>query len=374
MDWQAYRRSSLWLVFLCCLVVCFTGQHVSAQVETEKRSFDVSEGYAINTLKEAAQQAEVEFIFSADLVKGVRTSSIQGEYLPLEAFSLMLAETSLEVFQHEQSGVYAITKVSEIKNLASENNPNQETEMKPRNNHWLKTLAAVLTLGIAATPGKIAAQEDENLDDVYDLSPFTVDASAEQGYVATQTLAGTRIASNLRDVPAQVDVMTMEFLEDVGAVSVDEAMLYSLNVENTQEYSSDPTGTDTQGVVELRGGLRVRGLGDASRTQNYFYTYFQSDTYNSSSVTLNSGPNAILYGLGSPAGIVNMDFRPAYFNNMHELRFRMDSEGSRRASILANRELIKGKLAVVVAGLYDDGRYYRKPSFDKKERIYAAAT
>jgi hypothetical protein len=37
----------------------FTGQHVSAQAEADKRSFDVSEGYAINTLKEAAQQAGV---------------------------------------------------------------------------------------------------------------------------------------------------------------------------------------------------------------------------------------------------------------------------------------------------------------------------
>ena len=63
----------------------------------------MSEGYAINTLKEAAQQAEVEFIFSADLVEGVRTSPIQGEFTPIEAFSLMLAETSLEVFQHKRS-------------------------------------------------------------------------------------------------------------------------------------------------------------------------------------------------------------------------------------------------------------------------------
>ena len=102
MTLQASCRSSLWYVFLCCLVLFFTGQQVSAQVENEKRSFDVSEGFAINALKEAARQADVEFIFSADLVRDVRTSSIQGEYTPLEAFSLMLAETSLAVFQNEQ--------------------------------------------------------------------------------------------------------------------------------------------------------------------------------------------------------------------------------------------------------------------------------
>ena len=42
---------------------------------------------------------------------------------------------------------------------------------------------------MALTGGQVAyAQED---DDIYDLSPFTVDASEDTGYTATATLAGT---------------------------------------------------------------------------------------------------------------------------------------------------------------------------------------
>jgi hypothetical protein len=67
-------------------------------VETEAKSLDLPEGPALNTLKEAALRREVEFIFSANLVIGVRTNSIQGSYTPLEAFSLMLDEISLRVW------------------------------------------------------------------------------------------------------------------------------------------------------------------------------------------------------------------------------------------------------------------------------------
>lgn len=118
----------------------------------ERVHFNVPAGLAVETLKEAAGQAKAEFIFSSDLVKGVRTPSVQGEFTPLEAFSLMLAETSLDVFQHEQSGVYAITKVSDIQIPELEPKPIEQTEMKTKSNNWFKTLAAVLTIGIAIEP------------------------------------------------------------------------------------------------------------------------------------------------------------------------------------------------------------------------------
>lgn len=65
---------------------------------------------ATETLKEAARQAEVEFIFSSDLVEGLRTPAIKGKYTPTDAFNLMLADSPFIVVQHQQSGVYSIQK------------------------------------------------------------------------------------------------------------------------------------------------------------------------------------------------------------------------------------------------------------------------
>jgi hypothetical protein len=234
----------------------------------------------------------------------------------------------------------------------------------------VRLAGAALTAFAVGCPPAIAQEAESSEQDVIELSPFVVDASSETGYRATQTLAGTRISSNLKDIPAQVDVMTAEFLDDVGAVTVEEAMLYSLNAENTQEYANNVSGNQTDGVIGLNSGSRVRGLGNASRTRDYFATYFQTDRYNSGGVTFNSGPNAILFGLGSPAGIMNQDSQQAYFNDRTRLEFRVDSENSYRGNFLVNREIIDGKLAVAVAGLYEDQELWKKPSFDRKKRAY----
>jgi len=361
-------------------VVFFTGQQVSAQVETEKRSFDVSEGYAINTLKEAAQQAEVEFIFSADLVKGVRTPSIQGEFTPLEAFSLMLAETSLAVFQHEQSGVYAITKVSDIPILELEQQPIEETEMNTKKNNWFKTLAAVLTLGLAGDLPPLQAQEDE--EKVYDLSPFEVEEGTDIGYLATQTLAGTRLKTNLKDVASSITVLTEEFIEDTGSTDIQDYLLYVANAESggyggsfigTTRGAAGNFFTDHSGYLNFNSNQRIRGLAAAGNTRDYFLSNIQSDAYNTERIDILRGPNAILFGLGSPAGIINTTLKSAFYANSNELELRYGSHGTTRSVLDVNRELIKDQLAVRVVGLYEDEKFKQKPAFKRDQRIYIAA-
>lgn len=56
------------------------------------------------------------------------------------------------------------------------------------------------------------------------LNPFAVSASSDVGYTATSTLGGTRLKSELRDVASQIDVLTAEFLEDIGALTLEEAL------------------------------------------------------------------------------------------------------------------------------------------------------
>lgn len=75
--------------------------------------FHVQEGLAVDTLKEAARQADVEFIFSSELVRSIRTSAINGKYTPFDGFELMLSGADVVVVQHQQSGVYSIQKTSD---------------------------------------------------------------------------------------------------------------------------------------------------------------------------------------------------------------------------------------------------------------------
>jgi outer membrane receptor for ferric coprogen and ferric-rhodotorulic acid len=67
----------------------------------------------------------------------------------------------------------------------------------------LGTTAALAGVARAATPaGQPAA------DVTVVLSPFTVGSDRDAGYAATETLAGTRLRTDLRDVGASLTILT----------------------------------------------------------------------------------------------------------------------------------------------------------------------
>src|SRR5829696_5027913 len=51
--------------------------------------------------------------------------------------------------------------------------------------------------------------------EVVELSPFTVNTTSDVGYVAENTLAGSRLNTRLRDTASSVAVFTKEFLDDL---------------------------------------------------------------------------------------------------------------------------------------------------------------
>ena len=55
------------------------------------------------------------------------------------------------------------------------------------------------------------------------LTPFEVSSEKDTGYAATETLAGTRMRTDLRDVGASLTILTPEFLRDLGVNSFDQA-------------------------------------------------------------------------------------------------------------------------------------------------------
>ena len=101
----------VWPDLILCLWILSTGLTGCAPESSEKTfRLNVEEGLATETLKEAARQSEVEFIFSSELVESLRTPAIKGKFTPTDAFNLMLADSPLVIVRHQQSGVYSIQK------------------------------------------------------------------------------------------------------------------------------------------------------------------------------------------------------------------------------------------------------------------------
>ncbi len=210
------------------------------------------------------------------------------------------------------------------------------------------------------------------------LSPFEVQVQKDNGYQATETLAGTRIRTDLKDVGGALSVYTKEFMRDIGATDNSSLLQYTTNAEvagTRGSYAGLGNGTsmDESGTLRAPGSAqRVRGLAAADNTRDFFITDIPWDSYNVDRIDIQRGPNAILFGLGSPAGIVNATTRNAEFRDKHEVQFRVGSYGSTRSAIDLNQEIIKNVLAVRLDAMWNNEKFQQKPAFQDDRRFYGA--
>lgn len=247
---------------------------------------------------------------------------------------------------------------------------------------YIRRISIPFFLSVSLTCFVNAQDNGDSEDDVYTLSPFSVDASENEGYRATNTLAGTRIKTRIKDIATAISVYTEAFLEDTASTNAEELLVYSAGTEvpglsgNFANVSAGGAATinDDAARRNPEGSTRVRGLAAADLARDYFPTSIPFDTYNTESITINRGSNSILFGLGSPAGIINNDTKKAFFGDEVEMQFRFDSFGSDRTIVDINKELVEDHLAVRLILLNEKRDYKIKPAFERDERIYAALT
>ena len=354
----------------------------SLGVSEKKRMHDVPSGEAVETLKIAAKNGRSEIVFASDLVAGYQTQSVKGRYTVGEALDLMLEGTPFEAVPVSDGKAYGIilraqkggneSARSETQ-LPPQKTPNQP--MKLENRKTTRTLGALLAL--AAAP-LVSAQDEDAGNEIYELSPFAVDAGDTSGYTARSSLAGTRLNTPLRDVASTVSVVTKQFLEDTNSTDLQELLVYTAGTEvngiggnfaNPNENRVVGAVQDTQ-FKRPASSNRVRGLATADLTRDYFSTIVPMDSYNTDRVVINRGANAILFGLGSPAGIINNNTIRPLFDNHGEVQLQIGSYGSVRGSLDLERVLIEDKLSVRFATLYKDREYAQDPAHEKDERIF----
>lgn len=233
----------------------------------------------------------------------------------------------------------------------------------------LKTLAAVLTLGIVGVQGHLNAQENDE-GSIFELSPFSVDESQDSGYMAINTLAGTRLNSSLSDVAAAISPFTKQFIEDIGADSVEQLLEYSNNTVRMDETEL----ANTNGPIEFEFRFNIRGL-PASRSRNYFiWDDISTDNFNVARIEESRGPNSILFGVGSAGGIINSSTKQARFYDINEVQVMFGSHAQFRSTVDFNRVLIEDKLALRVNVMTDETDTWRNFEFKDQQRVHLAAT
>ncbi len=201
----------------------------SLEPDLERQKISIPVGSANKTLAQFMRLTGVEILFEARRAKGVRTKAIDGFYTTLEGLIAMTEGTRCEVVPVSGGKAYAIkikrakkggkdperSDNQQLQQIITETQMNLENTKKKRNLGGL--FKGLLTIALASGPAQSSAQDDTE-EEVYELSPFTVQASEDTGYRATSTLAGTRIRTDLKDVGSALSVVTEAFLEDTGAV------------------------------------------------------------------------------------------------------------------------------------------------------------
>jgi len=237
----------------------------------------------------------------------------------------------------------------------------------------LPCLAAALHLS-AQTVTPVPEQTDRANEQPIALSPFVVESSEDNGYQATATLAGTRVRTDLKDLASSISVVTQQFLQDTGSKNSADLLVYTPSTEVTG-LRGNFTGVAGNAVfVEntITSSTRVRGLDSADNTRDYFLTDIPWDNFDVGRVDVQRGPNSILFGTGSPAGIINAGTNDAGFKNAFDVENRFDQYGSVRNSINFNRVLIAGRLAIRIAALQADEEFEQAFAYNNSRRYFGA--
>jgi hypothetical protein len=99
--------------------------------------------------------------------------------------------------------------------------------------------AQVLAQPVFAPPSPVA-------DELVELSPFVIRAEADDGYAPAETLSGTRLRAQGKDVASAMTIVTADFLRDIGAVNYNDVVNFmpSTAAHATNENDTNGNGFD----------------------------------------------------------------------------------------------------------------------------------
>ena len=244
---------------------------------------------------------------------------------------------------------------------------------------------ALASMLLTATTGRLTAQtlpptSDPTATDgsaPVVLSPFEVSTGTDVGYTARDTLAGTRLRTELKDVGSAISVITGKFLQDTNSRSVEELLVYTTGTEvagqggNFLGQGDGAVLTNTNRTSPIA-NTRVRGLAEADNTRDFFLSDIPWDSYNVGRVDLQRGPNSILFGIGSPAGIINSSLNGASFKDANKVEYQYGTYASQRGTADFNKVVLPGELALRVSLLSNALKYRQDPAYKDDKRVFAA--
>jgi len=163
----------------------------------------------------------------------------------------------------------------------------------------------------AAEPPPPQAEEEEPIELV-----VTAEREEEEGYYVPEASVGTRTETPLRDIPASIQVVPQQVIEDRAVTNVTEAL----------ETTSGVPGTSFAKVAEFK----IRGFDGSNSffvngSRRGGFGFDNPTTDNIERIEVLKGPSSVLFGQGSPGGIVNLITKRPLEDPYYNLNFQAGS-------------------------------------------------
>ncbi len=176
----------------------------------------------------------------------------------------------------------------------------------------------------------------------------TVTITGERAaYNPKATVTATKTPTDLIDVPQAVSVIGEKQISDQAIQSMAEAVRYVPGVGVSQ-------GEGNRDTLVFRGNTASADLFvDGVRDDVQYYR----DTYNIDRIEVFKGPNAMIFGRGSPGGLINRVTKAADFTEFNRFSFQVGSFDKKRVTADIGRNLAPEASFRVTALREDTGSY-----------------
>ena len=219
-----------------------------------------------------------------------------------------------------------------------------------------------LALGVASLATAVVAQETDSPDDeIVNMPVFQVVTTGDEGYRSSNTNSVTLVSTLIKDTPVSIEVMNQEVMRDLGLDDINAVIDFATNAGNNE------------GEANLQRQMNFRGLTTRFMRRNNFIWYTKADNFSTERVEVVRGPAALLYGDGEPGGLVNFTTKRPYLgSNFGEVIATFDADGQQRGVVDTNISTAGDKLALRVAGVYEDSDSWVPSAHLKKKGVFGS--
>ncbi|MDR6577276.1 MULTISPECIES: TonB-dependent siderophore receptor [Pseudomonas] len=292
------------------------------------RRFQIPAGELSQALNSLAEQAGLVLAFDASLARGKRSNGLSGQYDTEVALNHVLAGSGLQAL-----------KISADR---------YRLEAIPDNGGAMELQATTISAADRADSptGPVA------------------------GYVATRSLSGTKTDTAVIETPQSISIVTKDQMRAQNAESLNQILRYSAAVV-----------PETRGATASRlDQLTIRGFApstylDGLRVPSSRDALPQKDAFDLERVEVLRGPASVLYGQGTPSGVINMVTKRPLDTPFHEVGVEYGTFNKKRTTFdLSGPIDDQGVYAYRVAGLFDEADGQVEHTETRRQSLSSAFT